>query len=132
MIQKTFATVFVCAIFSMSMAYAQDSIMSIHVTATDFQFEPKDWTVDSGQKVSLTLINLGVQEHEWVILKQGAEVVLPFDDDDEDKVFWEIEAGPGATKEEIFSAPQGPGIYSIVCGKPRHIERGMKATLIVR
>ncbi len=132
MIQRTFATVFICAIFFMSMAYAQDSKMSIRVTATDFQFEPKGWTVDSGQKVSLTLINHGVQEHEWVILKQGREVVLPFDDDDEDKVFWEIEAGPGATKEEIFSAPQRPGIYSIVCGKPRHIERGMEATLIVR
>ena len=115
-----------------STAYADGSDHSISVTTTDFQFMPNTWTLDSGQEVSLTLTNKGVQEHEWVLLKQGAEVVLPFDDDDEDKVFWEIEAGPGVTKADTFSAPQQPGTYTIVCGKPRHIERGMKATLVIQ
>jgi len=131
-IQRTFAVVVVCAILIfVPIAHADNSEKSVHVTATDFQFEPKTWTVDSGQEISLTFINKGVQEHEWVILKQGTEVVLPFDDDDEHKVYWEIEAGPGATQEEKFSVPSEPGVYSIVCGKPRHIERGMKATLVV-
>jgi plastocyanin len=112
--------------------FAETPIPRISVTATDFKFLPHTWTLDSGQKVSLTFINKGVQEHEWVVLKQGVEIVLPFDNDDEDKVYWEIEAGSGATKEEMFSAPIQPGIYTIVCGKPRHIERGMKATLVVK
>jgi len=113
------------------MAYAENSHDLIRVAASDFQFVPNTWMVDAGQKISLSLLNNGVQEHEWVILKQGTEVVLPFDDDDEDKVFWEIEASPGAIKEEMFTAPHEPGIYSIVCGKPRHMERGMKGTLVV-
>lgn len=114
------------------MAHAGNAHHLIRVTATDFQFVPNTWTVDAGQEVFLTLINHGVQEHEWVVLKQGAEVVLPFDDDDEPKVFWRTSAGAGETKEASFTAPREPGIYSIICGKPRHIERGMKATLVVR
>ena len=103
----------------------------ISVTASDFKFVPNTWTLQSGQTVSLTFINKGVQEHEWVLLKQGAEVVLPFDDDDEDKVLWRIKADAGVTKEGMFTAPAQSGRYTIVCGKPRHIERGMKATLVI-
>lgn len=132
MIRQTLVAVIGCVIFLVPMAYGENSDQSIQVMATDFQFSPHRWTVNAGQQVSLSLINHGVQEHEWVILKQGTEVVLPFDEDDEHKVFWEIEAGPGATKAEIFTAPHEPGVYSIVCGKPRHMERGMKATLIVQ
>lgn len=132
MIRRTFATVCVLIMMLMPMAYAENSDTSIRVSATDFQFTPKTWTVGSGQEVSLIFINNGVQEHEWVVLKPGTEVALPFDDDDEHKVFWEIEAGPGVTKKEMFTAPQEPGIYSIVCGKPRHIERGMNGTLMVQ
>ncbi|MDT7041042.1 cupredoxin domain-containing protein [Candidatus Nitronereus thalassa] len=112
-------------------AKAKGPTHQISVTATDFKFMPNIWTLQSGQPVSITFMNHGVQEHEWVLLKQGAEVVLPFDDDDESKVYWEIESGPGATKEGRFVVPAQPGSYTIVCGKPRHIERGMKATLLV-
>jgi len=130
-IQRRLAVVFIGAFFWVLIGCGGNPGKTIRVTASDFQFMPNALTVDAGQEVALSLINNAVQEHEWVLLKQGAEVVLPFDDDDEDKVFWEIEAGPGATKEEMFSAPQEPGVYSIVCGKPRHIERGMIGTLVV-
>lgn len=76
--------------------------------------------------------NPTVQEHEWVLLKQGTRVTLPFSEDDEDKVYWEIEAKAGESKEGSFVAPLEPGTYDIVCGKPRHIERGMKGTLIIK
>ena len=56
----------------------------------------------------------------------------PFDDDDEEKVFWEIEAGPGGTKTETFTAPSEAGTYAIVCGTPAHLEHGMSGTLIVK
>ena len=35
-------------------------------------------------------------------------------------------------KNGIFIAPLKAGTYDIVCGKPSHIERGMKGTLIVK
>jgi len=131
-IRRILAVVCVYAILFVPMVYGENSGKAISVTASDFQFMPNALTVDAGQEVSLSLINNSVQEHEWVLLKHGTEVVLPFNDDDEHKVYWEIEAGPGETKEENFTAPSEPGVYSIVCGKPRHIERGMKATLVVR
>ena len=104
----------------------------IEIITTDFQFIPNVWSVNRGEATSLLLSNHGKQEHEWVLLKLGTKVTLPFDADDEAKVFWEIEAGPTIEKKEIFITPLKAGTYDIVCGKPRHIERGMKGTLIVK
>jgi nitrite reductase (NO-forming) len=105
---------------------------NIEVTATDFKYDPTTWTVSAGQTVTITLINKGANLHEWVLIKQGESVTQPFDDDDEDKVFWEIEAEAGETKTETFTAPSEPGTYTIVCGIPGHIEQGMEATLVVK
>ena len=132
MLRRLLIVVFMWTILFLPVAYGENPNNSISVTATDFQFMPNTWSIASGQDIALSFTNNGVQEHEWVLLKQGAEVTLPFNDDDEEKVFWEMEAGPGAIKEGIFSAPLQSGTYAIVCGKPRHIERGMTATLIVR
>jgi uncharacterized cupredoxin-like copper-binding protein len=104
----------------------------ISVTTTEFMFEPTSWTVSAGKQVELTLKNDGKLDHEWVIIKQGMEVTVPFDADDEDKVFWEMEAGPGETMTETFTAPSEAGTYTIVCGTPAHLEAGMTGTLIVK
>jgi uncharacterized cupredoxin-like copper-binding protein len=56
---------------------------------------------------------------------------MPFDEDDEDKVFWEIEADPGQTKTESFTVPSEAGTCTVVCGTPAHLEQGMAATLVV-
>lgn len=132
MIRRSLFVVFMWTILFLPVAYGENPDNSISVTATDFQFRPSTWTIASGQDIALSFTNNGVQEHEWVLLKQGTEVTLPFNDDDEEKVFWELETGPGATKVGIFTAPPQSGTYTIVCGKPRHIERGMTATLIVQ
>ena len=113
-------------------AFGESTDHTISVTTTDFQFIPNSWTINPDKQVTLTITNTGVEEHEWVLLKQGTTVTIPFGKDDEDKVYWEIEAGPNQTKKETFVTPLKPGTYDIVCGKPRHIERGMKATLIVK
>jgi plastocyanin len=104
----------------------------ISVTTTDFKFDPTSWTVTAGKQVELTLKNDGVLEHEWVIIKKGMQVTIPFDDDDEEKVYWEMEAAPGETKTETFTAPSEAGTYTIVCGTPAHLEQGMTGTLIVK
>lgn len=104
----------------------------ISVTTTDFKFDPMTWTVSAGKDVELTINNQGALDHEWVLIKQGMEVTIPFDADDEDKVFWEMEAGPGETKTETFTAPGEPGTYTIVCGTAGHLEQGMSGTLTVK
>jgi uncharacterized cupredoxin-like copper-binding protein len=104
---------------------------AISVTTTDFKFEPTTWTIPAAQTINLTLVNRGANEHEWVLLKQGTDVTLPFDDDDEDKVYWEIEAAPGETKAESFTSPTA-GTYKIVCGIAGHLEQGMQGSLVVQ
>jgi plastocyanin len=103
----------------------------ISVTSTDFKFDPMTWTVSAGKEVELTIINDGTLEHEWVLVKKGMEITIPFDADDEDKVFWEMEAASGETKTETFTAPSEPGTYTIVCGTAGHLEQGMSGTLII-
>jgi plastocyanin len=105
---------------------------TIDVTATDFAFTPNTWSVPAGSTVTVNLTNNGTQEHEWVLLKPGTEVTVPFDDDDEAKVFWEIEAEDGQTVSGSFTAPADAGTYTVVCGVPAHIESGMQGTLTVR
>jgi plastocyanin len=105
---------------------------AITVNTTDYRFDPQSWTVSPGQSIPFTITNKGSVEHEWVLLKKGTAVTQPFDEDDEDKVFWEIEAGPGETKTETFTAPGERGSYIVVCGIPGHVENGMAGTLVVK
>jgi len=114
-----------------TVTHGEKAVNRVNVTATDFRFAPQQWHVDAQKEISLSMTNKGIQDHEWVILKSGTNVTLPFNEDDEEKVYWEIETGPAATIHAMFVSPTQPGTYTIVCGKPRHIERGMTATLVV-
>ncbi len=105
---------------------------SITAEVTDFKFTPDAWEVPAGSEVTLTVTNNGTQEHEWVLVKLGDEITIPFDDDDEDKVFWEAEVQPGETQTFTFTAPAEKGDYTIVCGLPSHLEQGMEGTLRVK
>ena len=105
---------------------------TISVTMTDTKFEPLTWNVKAGKEVTITITNNGALDHEWVLVKQGQDVTVPFDADDEDKVIWEIEAHPGETKTETFTAPSEAGTYKIVCGTAGHIELGMVGSLVVK
>jgi uncharacterized cupredoxin-like copper-binding protein len=132
MLRKTLALLVSGSAILILAACGGNSKNAISVTTTDFKFEPANWTVTAGQPVSLTLKNKGALEHEWVLIKKGMDVTMPFDDDDEAKVFWEIEAKPGETKTETFTAPSEAGTYEVVCGTPAHLEQGMAATLVVK
>ena len=94
---------------------------TVDVTTTDFKYDPMTWTVAAGKPVTVNITNHGATKHEWVLVKQGAEVTLPFNDDDESKVVWEIEADAGKTNTGTFTAPSEPGTYTIVCGIPAHL-----------
>ena len=133
--RKTVA-VYVCLALVISLALVGCSgapkPVDLAVKAADFSFEPTSFEVTAGQTVNFTLENQGTQEHEWVLFKAGEKVSMPFDADDEDKIFWEIEAQPGETKTESFVAPDKPGTYDVTCGIAGHAEAGMKGTLVVK
>jgi Sulfocyanin (SoxE). len=106
---------------------------TLNVSTTDTSYDSPTYTVPAGGKVNLTMTNNGAVEHEFAILKLGEQVTLPFSDDDEAKILWELDGvAPGETKSDTFTAPTEPGEYSVICGIPGHIEMGMLATLIVK
>src|SRR5213592_1108661 len=78
---------------------------SIAVDLTDFAFAPQSWSIPAGSIVTITLNNKGTLTHEWVLIKKGEKVTVPFDADDEPKVFWEGEAEAGKTETYTFTAP---------------------------
>ena len=104
----------------------------ITVDLQEFMFTPSAITVPAGQEISLTLVNNGAVEHEFVIMKFGKEVSVPFSDDDEDNIYWEHEVEPGATDTVTFIAPSDPGEYQLVCGIAGHLEGGMQGVLTVK
>ena len=106
--------------------------LNLTVTTTDFTYSPDVWEVKPGQKINFTLVNNGTLKHEWVLFKQGQVISPPFNDDDEDKIHWEIEAEAGKTNSGEFVAPEAPGEYEVVCGVAGHYEAGMHGKFIVK
>ncbi len=105
---------------------------SLDITGTNYAFTPAQWSVPAGQEITAKFTNQGTLEHEWVVIKKGQAVTLPFSEDDEDKVFWEIEANLQQSTTSKFTAPSEAGEYQVVCGIPSHIEQGMKGPLMVK
>ncbi|MFN8411950.1 MAG: sulfocyanin-like copper-binding protein [Anaerolineales bacterium] len=106
---------------------------TINITATDSGYDSKTYTVPAGQQVTISLTNKGAIDHKIAVLKKGEEVTLPFSDNDQSKIYWELEnVSPGTTKSGTFTAPTEAGEYTIICDVPGHIEMGMTATLIVK
>ena len=68
---------------------------TLNVQMTDFSYTPTSFSIPAGQEITLNLKNNGKVPHEFVIIKHGEKVTLPFDDDDEAKVYWEQETAVG-------------------------------------
>ena len=104
---------------------------SIKVNFSDFKFTPAEFTIPAGQLITITATNEGQVEHEFVIMKLGMTAGDKFGDEDEANIYWEVEAAPGETKTETFTAPTEPGEYELVCGTQGHLEAGMVGKLTV-
>ncbi len=98
---------------------------------TDFAFTPNSWVIPAGQEITLTVTNAGAVIHEFVIMKLGTTVGDDFGEEDEDNIYWEVEAEAGQTLTVTFTAPAEPGEYQIVCGTEGHFVAGMVGSLTV-
>lgn len=105
--------------------------VTISVDMKEFTFNPAEVTVPAGAEVTLELVNSGTLEHEWDIIQLGRKVEAPFDEADEEQVYWKKELQAGMEETLTFTAPSEPGEYELVCGTPGHLEAGMVGTLIV-
>lgn len=104
---------------------------TIDVTMTDFQFQPNQFTVPSGQEIAFNSSNNGAVIHNFVVMKLGTTAGDMFDEEDVPNVYWEVEIPPGGSVNTSFTAPQEPGEYQVVCRTDGHIISGMTATLTV-
>ena len=104
---------------------------TINVTMTDFHFEPTEFTVPAGQEITINATNNGAVLHEFVIFKLGMDAGEKFGDEDEENIYWEVEAQAGESLTVTFTAPSEPGEYQIVCGTEGHFVAGMVGSLTV-
>ena len=105
---------------------------TLNITASDIKFNETAWEVPAGAEVTVNFKNEGALEHEFVIMKLGTQASMPFDENDEGNVYWEIEAEGGETVTGTFTAPAEPGVYEVVCGTAGHLESGMQGSLTVK
>jgi uncharacterized cupredoxin-like copper-binding protein len=103
----------------------------ISFTMTDFAFTPNEFTVTSGEEITLNVKHHGTMEHNFIVMKYGTDAGEMFDEEDKVNVFWEIDVQPGDARTAVFKAPEEPGTYQIICGMVGHLQSGMVGKLVV-
>ena len=94
-----------------------------------FQFTPATAVVPAGSQVTVTFNNVGVLEHNWVLIPND---VAPEQARDSDAISGAT-SGPvafGGSATFTFTAPAA-GSYKFVCTVPGHAVGGMVGTLTV-
>jgi len=106
------------AVFALGLAQgAMAADNEIHVSATEFAFDPETVSVEAGEEVRIVLENDGDTAHDLTI--EALDVGTS-----------NVQGGNEASIE--FTAPEEPGSYEIICSIPGHAPAGMTATLQVR
>ena len=107
-------------------------VTSFDVNMTEFTFLPAEFTVPAGEAITIHATNNGAVTHEFVIFKLGTNPGDHFDrDEDEAKIYWELQVAPGGEITDTFTAPSEPGEYYVTCRTEGHIEAGMIGRLYV-
>ena len=104
---------------------------NLSFTMTDFAFDPNEFTVPAGKEITVQVTHHGTMEHSFIIMKYGTDAGDMFDEEDKVNVFWEVDVQPGNSETVLFTAPEQPGTYQIICGMPGHLQSGMIGQLIV-
>jgi len=103
----------------------------ISFTMTDFAFTPNEFSVPAGEEITLNAIHNGTVEHSFIVMKYGTDVSEMFDEADKANVFFEVDLQPGDSRTLLFTAPEQPGTYQVICGMVGHLQSGMVGKLIV-
>ena len=117
---------------------APSNAMEIAIEASDFKFQPSAIEVKVGQKVRLTLRNVGGLEHDFNVLEipvtnvKSSQASGGHDMGNMSKEpQLHVSALNGKTSTLEFT-PTKAGAYEITCAVAGHKEQGMVATLIVK
>ncbi|MCM3715443.1 cupredoxin domain-containing protein [Alkalihalobacillus oceani] len=93
-------------------SHAPKNELMIH--ASEYDFGPEQIKIPPNEEVTLTLLNTGLEEHDFEI--KGLD--------------YHLHAKPGTSNSQrvVF---EKPGIYEAICTLPGHKEAGMVATILV-
>jgi len=94
----------------------EGQVRELTIDAGEFFFTPKDVILNAGEKVKLTLKNVGKGNHDWRI--EGTDIKTKI-------------ITSGQTDIVEFTAPSA-GTYALYCSVPGHRQMGMVGELIVK
>lgn len=104
--------------------------VSLYFEGNDrFQFSPANATAPAGAEVTVTFQNVGVLEHDWMLIPESVNPITATEADAIAGAHSGILSG-GESATFTFTAPP-PGEYTIVCTLPGHAAAGMVGTLTV-
>jgi plastocyanin len=94
---------------------------------------PPTWTVSAGGQVAIELTNNGTTEHNWAIIKLGADMPATYvESDHSDLILRETGlVAAGDSFRESFVAPAEAGEYLIICTVAGHYP-SMQGKLVVQ
>jgi azurin len=124
---------------------------TVEITADDkMKFNIMEFDVDHGQKVTVTLKNIGTSPkasmgHNFVALNKGVKWEKFVEDASMDAAHDYVPPasakdvlahtkllGPDESDSVTFTAPYVPGDYDFVCSFPGHATQGMKGVMHVK
>lgn len=118
-------------IFVLTACGGGGSSTKIDVTFTEFAFTPSEFQIPAGKEITITGVNNGAVEHEFVIFKLGTDAGDNFGPEDQANIYWEFQVLPGETKSATFTAPAEAGEYYVTCGIAGHLTAGMIGKMTV-
>jgi plastocyanin len=101
---------------------------SIEATATNFEFDPVDWTVFAGGEFAVAFTNDGGLEHDWTVMREPISSESEFD---EGNVLLAVDAAPGGGSTSESFTIDDAGTYQVICSVARHFNDGMEGELTV-
>jgi len=129
--KKLFVLLMMILALALSACENSGSTKKVSFTMTDFAFAPNEFSVTAGQEITLNITHNGSMEHNFIVMKYGTDAGEMFDETDKGNVLWAVSLQPGDSKTVIFTAPEQPGTYQILCGMPGHMQSGMVGKLVV-
>jgi uncharacterized cupredoxin-like copper-binding protein len=117
---------------------APQSVNEVTLQLTDFAYSSPSFTIPAGEPVTLTLINNGAVEHDFVIENVNVEFDLEKDGGStehhahgmQENYDLHISAMPSKTSVAQITIDE-PGIYKFFCSVEGHLEAGMTGELTV-
>lgn len=129
--RKSLVVLVLMVVWTLSACGTSGPSTKLSFTMTDFAFDPNEFTIAAGKEITVHVTHHGTMEHSFIIMKYGTDAGDMFDDEDKGNVFWEVDLQPGDSETVVFTAPEQPGTYQIICGMAGHLQSGMIGKLIV-